>query len=171
MQQQWSGEWLPALEHLLEFGALTGEHQRSLGELQSLCDEIELRTVRDDTVARNVERYAWFRLLEKLQTTAASDLQAASTGRVGYVQLYKTPHDYRGQLVTVRGAARLPGGGEGRAAPALWAGGTRRPPAPVVATTPPPHGDEASRARRMAFGARRCESPYHRDPLAAGPSA
>lgn len=65
-----------------------------------------LRTVRDDAVLRGVEHDAWFHLFEVLERTDEAKLRAASTGKVGYVQLFEQPKEYRGRLVTVRGVVR-----------------------------------------------------------------
>jgi hypothetical protein len=56
-------------------------------------------------VLRSAERHAWFRLLEKLDGRSLDELESSSTGRVGFVQLFDQPEQYRGQLVTVRGTA------------------------------------------------------------------
>ena len=65
-----------------------------------------LSSVRDDAVLRGVEHDAWFHLLDLLERNDDESLRAASTGNVGYVQLFKQPKEYRGRLVTVRGVVR-----------------------------------------------------------------
>jgi len=65
-----------------------------------------LDSVRDDTVFRGAERDAWFNLLRLLRDHSNRELAAASTGRVGLVELLDQPHAYRGKLVTVAGQAR-----------------------------------------------------------------
>jgi hypothetical protein len=65
-----------------------------------------LRDVQDDTVFRSAERDAWFHLLALLQKSNPADLERASLGRAGYVQLEAQPKEYRGRLVTLDGVVR-----------------------------------------------------------------
>ena len=65
-----------------------------------------LDAVRDDTVFRAAESDAWYHLLALLAKTSEEELAKASTGNVGFVQLFKQPKAYRGQVVTVRGTVR-----------------------------------------------------------------
>ena len=65
-----------------------------------------LDTVRDDRVFGNAEHDAWFHLLAILRVTHQQDLEHASTGHVGFIQLFKQPGTYRGKLLTVRGTVR-----------------------------------------------------------------
>jgi hypothetical protein len=65
-----------------------------------------LEAVRDDTVFRGAEHEAFFHLLETLHRTDQRTLDAASRGPTAFVQLYQQPDEYRGKLVTIRGAAR-----------------------------------------------------------------
>ena len=62
--------------------------------------------VRDDTVFRAAEKDAWFHLLALLKQTDSAELDAASTGRVGYLQLDEQSATYRGRLVTIGGIVR-----------------------------------------------------------------
>jgi hypothetical protein len=65
-----------------------------------------LSEVRDDEVFRAAERDAWFHLLALLENTDERELERASLGRVGYLQLDQQPASYRGRLVTVSGVVR-----------------------------------------------------------------
>lgn len=65
-----------------------------------------LSDVEDDTVFRAAESDAWFHLLALLDTTPERQLQKASEGRVGFVQLDRQPEAYRGRLVTIGGVVR-----------------------------------------------------------------
>lgn len=65
-----------------------------------------LQAIRDNAPFRRAEMEAWFALLAVLQRTPSQDLNASTTGEVGYVQLVQQPHVYRAKLVTVRGTVR-----------------------------------------------------------------
>ena len=65
-----------------------------------------LDTVEDDTVFRAVEADAWFHLLALLEMTDQRDLERASLGRVGFLQLDQQADAYRGRLVTIDGTLR-----------------------------------------------------------------
>lgn len=62
-----------------------------------------LESVRDDTVRLRAERDAWSHLMNILRESDQQSLVAASTGAVGFVQLFQQPDAYRGELVTVKG--------------------------------------------------------------------
>ena len=62
-----------------------------------------LLSIRDDSPFGSDERDAWFHLFELLGKTDPAEIRAASTGRVTFIQLFRQPDDYRGELVTVRG--------------------------------------------------------------------
>ncbi len=64
-----------------------------------------LRMVEDNKVFRHTGEGAWLNLIEVLHTNEQSALDAASIGDVTYTQLQQQPAQYRGQLVTVQGAA------------------------------------------------------------------
>jgi hypothetical protein len=81
----------------------------STGQLHRLLPGVDreaLAAVQDDTVFRPAERDAWFNLFGVLKANDAEQLEQASTGNVGYIQLFEQPDHYRGQLVTIRGQAR-----------------------------------------------------------------
>jgi hypothetical protein len=65
-----------------------------------------LSEVRDDQVFRKAESDAWFHLLALLENTPQRELQAASVGRVGFLQLDQQADWYRGRLVTTGGVVR-----------------------------------------------------------------
>lgn len=65
-----------------------------------------LKEIQDDTVFRAAESDAWFHLLALLDKTNQKDLEKASLGRVGHVQLDQQAASYRGRLVTIDGIVR-----------------------------------------------------------------
>lgn len=65
-----------------------------------------LATIRDDTVFRPAESLAWFHLFSVLETTPQDELDHASEGPVGYLQLNEQPNEYRGRLITISGTVR-----------------------------------------------------------------
>ncbi len=79
----------------------------AIDNVQAVLDRVFLESIRDNTVFRGAEKDAWFRMLEQLDRREPSDLQRASTGYVGFLQLYKQPEAYRGKLVTIKGSVRM----------------------------------------------------------------
>lgn len=65
-----------------------------------------LEAVRDDSPFSNLEKDAWFNLLDVLNKTELESLKKASKGPVTFVQLYRQSDEYRGELITVRGTLR-----------------------------------------------------------------
>jgi hypothetical protein len=65
-----------------------------------------LAEVRDFSPFRAAEHAAWFNLLNVLKEADAGQLKQASTGPVGFVQLYEQMDIYRGQLVTIDGVIK-----------------------------------------------------------------
>jgi hypothetical protein len=106
LEIEWRQEAQPALESAGR-GDLDEAVRQALAGLQVQLDQIDQAAVRDNSVFRTAERHAWFRMLEKLDGRSLEELEKASTGRVGFVQLFDQPEEYRGQLVTVRGTARM----------------------------------------------------------------
>ncbi|MCY2994321.1 MAG: hypothetical protein NTY19_41575 [Planctomycetota bacterium] len=107
LQSQWTERLQPALVALGGEAALTSQQRQTLAELQTILDTVFLSAIRDNTVFTSSEQDAWFRLLETLQRTAVEQLERDSCGQVGFAQLYREPHAYRGRLVTVSGTVRL----------------------------------------------------------------
>jgi len=107
LRVDWDDRIRPSLEALGGDGILAEEQRRSLAEVQQTLDSIFLKGVRDNTVFRAAEHDAWFRLLERLDRQDAEELRQSSTGRVGFLQLYRQPKEYRGRLVTVQGQLKL----------------------------------------------------------------
>lgn len=103
----WERELRPALATAGGTGELSDDQRRTLVDLQEVFDGISLAVIRDNTVMRSTESDAWNRLMEQLHGSDLATLQAGSIGRVGFLQLFKQPTDYRGKLVTVRGDLRL----------------------------------------------------------------
>ncbi|MGD9722838.1 MAG: hypothetical protein AB7O59_16000 [Pirellulales bacterium] len=65
-----------------------------------------LAAVRDDTVFRPEESDGWFHLFGVVERAPEGELEHASLGPVGYLQLSQQPREYRGRVVTVSGIAR-----------------------------------------------------------------
>lgn len=65
-----------------------------------------LDTVRDDQVFRSAEHEAFYSLLALLERTDGATLARHSTGPVSYVQLFRQPAQYRGEVVDLRGTVR-----------------------------------------------------------------
>lgn len=99
---RWKQEVRRALASLSDGRSPTEAEFQSLVAWQSLLDQLQLKAIKDDTVWRGSEREIWFRLLERVQR--GEEIGEAS--RSTYSQLFKQPKDYRGQWVTIRGAAR-----------------------------------------------------------------
>ncbi len=104
---EWQDELHPALAGLTPAEPSSEQTQTALRALQSTLDGMLLQTIADNTVFRPAEKDIWFRLLEDLAERELSELRQNSTGPVGFVQLVRQPDQYRGQLVTIRGTARL----------------------------------------------------------------
>ena len=85
---------------------LPDDQQRMKSFLADL-NALNLSRVRDDAVfLRPDENQLWHHFFWQLRRTAVPELAAKSQGQVAYAQLYRQPAQYRGQVVTVRGAAR-----------------------------------------------------------------
>jgi hypothetical protein len=107
LKSQWTEHLEPALGAISAGRTPTPEQRQTLTSLQSALDRVFLDEIRDNTVFRPGEKDAWFRMLERLKAANNDELQAASLGQVGYLQLYRQPNDYRGKLVSVKGEIRL----------------------------------------------------------------
>jgi len=106
LQDCWDAQWRPALLSLAETPAPGEETREALAEVQAGLDGVFLNTIEDNTVFRPTEKDAWFRLLEQLSRLDSAEIRKRSMGSVGFVQLFKQPHAYRGKLVTVKGTVR-----------------------------------------------------------------
>jgi hypothetical protein len=107
LETRWQEAWRPALTAAGSGRELSPQDRRALADVQETLDAVALAEVRDNAVFRSAERHAWFRMLEKLDRRRLDELEQASTGRVGFIQLFKQSDIYRGKLVTVRGTAQL----------------------------------------------------------------
>jgi len=68
--------------------------------------EEDLAAIRDDEPFRKAEHPAWFKLFGVLQTEDQVSLDERSIGPVTFIQLYRQPKEYRGELVELRGTLR-----------------------------------------------------------------
>ncbi len=68
--------------------------------------EADLAAVRDDEPLRAAEAPAWFKLFDRLQKADEADLRGESIGAVTFIQLFRQPKEYRGELVTLAGTLR-----------------------------------------------------------------
>jgi len=107
LETQWTAA-LAALHSLASEEVLSPADQNALQQAQQVLDALAMSRVDDGPRPREYdEGEAWFRLLEQLQTTDQKTLAEESMGYVGFVQLTSQPNEYRGKVITVRGAAIL----------------------------------------------------------------
>lgn len=108
LRVDWDDRVRPSLEAIGGDRTPAEDQRQTLADVQRTLDGVFVDAVRDNTIfPRAAEHDAWFRLLEKLDRRDAEDLRRSSTGRVGFLQLYRQPNVYRGKLVTVQGQVRL----------------------------------------------------------------
>lgn len=98
---------LLTIENWAQSKAPNSEEQANLRRLSTVLEHITLGMVEDDTVFRPIEREIWFRILEKLEQIPAAEFAKASRGRIAYLQIYDQSADYRGQVIEVKGTARM----------------------------------------------------------------
>lgn len=65
-----------------------------------------LRAVEDDRLFKKEDVEPWYNLLGVLKETDQAVLDEASIGNVSYLQLYEQSEEYRGRLVSLKGAIR-----------------------------------------------------------------
>jgi hypothetical protein len=66
-----------------------------------------LARVRDDTPwIRSDELDAWWNIWSALKRSNVGELERASAGKIGFVELFSQPKAFRGKPVTIRGSAR-----------------------------------------------------------------
>jgi hypothetical protein len=107
-ESYWNEDVKPALDLAANASSLNNAQSATLEETQMRLDAVELQQVRDNThLSRIREKNAWFRLFDQLNTLNEEQLVEQSSGRVGFLQLFRQPKHYRGKLVTIRGTARL----------------------------------------------------------------
>ncbi len=100
-------EVLSSLKFVAEGRIILPSQQRQLGEFLAELESLSLRRVKDDTPFLTFDdNQIWHHLFWKLKRTADADLGRQSLGQIPYAQLYRQPAQYRGKLVTVRGAVR-----------------------------------------------------------------
>ena len=108
LHADWNDRVKGSLDAMGDEQALNDEQRQTLADVQRILDGIFLDAVRDNTIFRGAaEHDAWFRLLEELNRRDVDELRRSSTGRGGFLQLYRQPTEYRGRLVTVRGQLKL----------------------------------------------------------------
>jgi len=107
LKANWNDQLKPAFLAMSDDRPLDEGQRQALERVQRTLDGVFLDSVRDNTVFRPSEKDAWFRLLEDLNRRHEEDLHRSSVGRVGFLQLYRQPREYRGELVTVGGEVRL----------------------------------------------------------------
>src|SRR5262245_32779331 len=102
VNERFTGEVLPALNSAAGGQQPTDVERSGLRTLQQTLVALTRAQIQDDTVVfRPAEREIWFHELGRVVGAGAASLRRQSIGRVAYLQLYKQPGDYRGQLVTV----------------------------------------------------------------------
>ncbi|MGE0757975.1 MAG: hypothetical protein AB7O38_13185 [Pirellulaceae bacterium] len=98
---------LEALRAVAAGASLAEAQRQALVQLEEHVHAWDLAAVRDDMVWRPAERGAWFRILERLQHSDTVELARESVGEVSHLQLFRQAAEYRGEVVTIRGRARL----------------------------------------------------------------
>lgn len=106
LEATWQTETRPAVTAVLEGSRLNSDQLQSVSEFQELLDHLALQEIQDNTIHRGVENRAWFRMLEILNSAAASDVASSSLGEASYLQLFQQPSFYRGKVITIRGAVK-----------------------------------------------------------------
>ena len=104
---RFSEEVRPALQAVIDGRAPSESEEQALVSFEQTLVELTRRRIQDDTVFRPAEREIWFYELGRMRDTLPADLHQQSVGEVAYLQLYDQPSDYRGQVVTIEGTARL----------------------------------------------------------------
>lgn len=104
---QFATDLRPALQAVVDGRTPTGAEERTLRDFQATLETLTLARIEDDTVFRPAEREILFHLLGELRETPPDELLRRSQGTVAYLQLFKQPADYRGQIVTVEGTVKL----------------------------------------------------------------
>ena len=107
LEVAWSTQFHPTLQQIARGEALTDPQREVLSGLQSIVDRLAIADVRDDTIWRADDTSAWFRLVEVLLQAPMSDRSPAAATSVSHLQMYRQSDEYRGQLVTFSGTARL----------------------------------------------------------------
>jgi hypothetical protein len=116
-QQSWMGvlreaneRWLkqarPALEAAAQGVAVTGEQLTHLKRFQESMDRLNLNLVKDDSPLRPDENEIWFRLMNEARHASPEELQRRLVKGVTYLQMYRQPNHYRGEVLLVRGQMR-----------------------------------------------------------------
>ena len=107
-RERWAQRTLPALSSLADSPESRDKaHNLELELIQESLDRLAMANIKDNTVHRAVEGRAWYRMMERLKSADPDDLTADTTERVGFLQLFRQPDIYRGQLVTLHGTAEL----------------------------------------------------------------
>jgi hypothetical protein len=104
---RFSNDLRPAVQAVVDGRTPTEAEARSLNSLLTTLEAWTLRQIEDDTVFRPAEREIWFHQLARVRETEPHELALQSAGQVAYLQLFKQPGDYRGQVVTVAGTVKL----------------------------------------------------------------
>jgi hypothetical protein len=104
---RFNDEVRPALQAVIDGRPPSESEQQALAAFQQTLVELNRRRIQDDTVFRPAEREIWFYELGRVRDVPAEDLLKQSVGEVAYLQLFDQPEDYRGQIVTIEGTARL----------------------------------------------------------------
>ena len=107
VNRRFSDQVRPALQTVIDGGTPTESAEQALTKLQQTLTELTLARIEDDTMFRPAEREIWFHELARVRDTQPKDLQRQSVGEIAYLQLFKQPADYRGEVVTVSGTVKL----------------------------------------------------------------
>lgn len=107
VNRRFSDQVRPALQTVIDGGAPTEAEEQTLAALQKTLTELTRARIEDDTIFRPAEREIWFHELARVRDTQPGDLKRQSLGEIAYLQLFKQPADYRGEVVTVSGTVKL----------------------------------------------------------------
>jgi hypothetical protein len=107
VNDRWKDEVQAPLNLAAAGRTILPDDSQHLSRLLADLGALNLSRVRDDTpFLRPDENQLWHHLFWELRRSDDASLAAKSSGQVAYAQLYRQPAKYRGQVVTVRGAAR-----------------------------------------------------------------
>lgn len=107
INSRFSDEVKASLETFAGGRTVLPDQEQSLARLLEDLTALNLRRVQDDTpFLHPSDNQIWHHLFWQLRRSDDAALADRSMGEVAYAQLYRQPAQYRGQVVTVRGAAR-----------------------------------------------------------------
>lgn len=107
VNSRFSEQVRPAVQGVIDGRTPTEAEETALRGLEETLLALTRSRIGDDTIFRPAEREIWFHELARVRDTPAVDLKKESLGEIAYLQLFHQPDDYRGQVITISGLARL----------------------------------------------------------------